>query len=142
MAFGNIWEVSECSMPSKSCTIDFPKLTFTASGKYSYTVKELTPSGGGWKTDGRVYRIVVNVDEDENGELVAKVEYPDGFPSFVNKYSKPPPCNICKHFDCLPFPMFWFSPPQKPEFMEQMEKHPHIFDDVWWTELLRYKSDV
>jgi len=123
--------------------INFPELTFTSPGVYSYTVKELTPSRGKWRTDDRVYRVIVTVTKNEDGTLAAALDYPDGFPKFVNEYCEypPPPCNICKYFDCMPFPMFWFAPPQKPEFMELIKSTPNVFD--WWDDSLKrfYKSD-
>ena len=119
--------------------INFPELTFTSPGVYSYTVKELTPSNGRWITDNRIYRVVITVTKNEDGTLCASLDYPDGFPKFVNEYRDcpppKPPCNICKRFDCLPFPMFWFTPPQKPEFMELVRSTPDVFDK--WDGLLK-----
>ena len=114
--------------------INFPELTFTSSGVYNYTIRELTPLDREWDTDSRVYRAVVTVTENSDGKLTASVQYPDGFPMFVNIRKKYPPCDKCKYFDCLPFPMLWFTPPQKPEFMELMKSAPHVFD---WLEELR-----
>ena len=113
--------------------VNFPELTFTSPGVYLYTIKELTPSGDRWKTDRRVYRVVVTVTKDECGDLVAKLDYPDGFPKFVNKYYRtppppppPPPPGVCECFEKLPFPMHWFAPPQKAEFMENLRSAPHL----------------
>ena len=115
--------------------INFPALTFTSPGVYSYTVKELTPSDERWKTDDRVYRVIVTVVRNTDGNLSASVDYPDGFPKFVNTYDGRPPRNPCKYFKCLPFPMFIFAPPQKPEYMELMKKMPQVFE--WWDDLLK-----
>ncbi|MCL2499665.1 MAG: hypothetical protein FWE90_04920 [Defluviitaleaceae bacterium] len=104
----------------KCQNINFPALTFTSPGVYTYTVRELTPSDAEWETDGRVYRAVVTVTENDDGNLEAHVDYPDGFPEFVNGYACPPPEDVCKYFNNLPFPMFWFVPPQKPEFERYM----------------------
>ena len=115
--------------------ITFPPQKFTSPGVFTYTIRELTPTDAMWETDNRVYRAVVTVIDTGAGQLCAKVDYPDGFPRFVNEYKKPPPpSNVCKYFNCLPFPMFWFLPPQKPEFMEIMETHPDVFDK-WETVL-------
>ena len=113
--------------------INFPALTFTSPGIYTYTIKELTPSDDKWETDNRVYRVVVTVTKDECDRLTASLSYPDGFPKFVNIRCKPmppppPPHNVCKCFDRLPFPIHWFAPPQKPEFMELLKSAPHILD--------------
>ena len=122
--------------------INFPALTFASPGVYSYTVKELTPSDERRKTDDRVYRVIVTVVKNKDGHLSASVDYPDGLPKFVNIYDDQPPkppCNPCKYFKCLPFPMFWFAPPQKPEFMALMKKSPHIFE--WWDNILKHLGD-
>ena len=122
-----------------SYNINFSELTFTSPGVYSYTVKELTPSSERWITDNRVYRVVITVTKNGDGTLSASLDYPDGFPRFVNEYydcpPPKPPCNPCKYFDCLPFPVFWFAPPQKPEFMELIKSTPHVFD--WWNDSLK-----
>jgi len=118
--------------------INFPALTFTSPGIYSYTVKELTPSNERWETDDRVYSVTVTVVDIGGGNLSASVDYPDGFPKFVNIYDgqpPKPPHNPCKYFKCLPFPMFIFAPPQKPEYMELMKKMPQVFE--WWDDLLK-----
>lgn len=125
--------------------IVFTKLTFTAPGKYLYTIKELTPSSGAWESDKRIYRIVITVSEDEDGKLIASVDYPDGLPKFVNKYHPCPkpilPCKLCKCFDKLPFPMIWFFPPQLPEFMELLEKSPEVFEKDWWERFFKNTCD-
>ena len=122
--------------------INFPAITYTSPGIYSYTVKEITPPDAHWKTDDRVYRVIVTVTDNGDGTLAASVDYPDGFPEFVNTYCPPPPpppCNICKYFDCLPFPMHLFTPPQKPEFGRIMEAKPNAFD-VWDAALERFRK--
>jgi len=68
----------------------FPDLTFEEAGIYEYTLRELTPSGDGWTTDDRVIRLIVTVVDDRHGNLVATIEYPDGFPSFTNIYRVDP----------------------------------------------------
>jgi len=124
---------------------NFPALTFTSPGIYTYTVKELSPSDDEWKTDDRVYRVVVTVTVTGDGTLAASVEYPDGKPRFINKYKcdcyppPKPPSNVCKYFDCLPFPMFCFRAPQKPEFTDIMKESPNIFE--WWENLLKHLCD-
>jgi pilin isopeptide linkage protein len=124
-------------MVSMRCqNIIFPGLTFTSPGVYTYTVKELTPPDAHWQTDGRTYRAVVTVTDNGDGTLEAVVEYPDGFPTFINVHTcPPPPCDMCKYFDCLPFPMHWFLPPQKPEYQRLMETSPHVFER--WEQLYR-----
>ncbi|MCL2377581.1 MAG: hypothetical protein FWC77_00485 [Defluviitaleaceae bacterium] len=121
--------------------IIFPALTYTSPGIYSYTVKELTPSDVYWKTDDRVYQVIVTVTKNKEGALEANVDYPDGYPKFVNIYHcpPPPPCDICKYFDCLPFPMFLFTPPQKPEFQRIVKSKPNAYEH--WDKALKYLSN-
>ena len=127
-------------------TINFPELTFASPGIYSYTVKELTPSDGKWKTDNRVYRVIVTVTENADGILTACLDYPDGFPKFVNNYKlcpppppppppPLPPSEICKFFKKLPFPMYWFAPPRKPEYIELMKSAPDVL--TLWDDCLK-----
>ena len=123
----------------KCNNINFPALTFTAPGIYSYTIEELTPSDANWTTDDRVYRAIVTVTENSDGTLNASVDYPDGFPKFVNIHycpPPPPPCDVCKYFNCLPFPMHWFAPPQKPEFSSIMKSTPNVFEK--WDNAIEY----
>ena len=128
----------------KCQNINFSPITFTSPGIYSYTIKELTPSDANWKTDSRIYRVVVTVTDNGHGALEARVEYPDGFPRFVNKRKckcckccpPPPPFDPCKFFKCIPFPMFWFAPPQKPEFEKIMKSTPHVL--TFWDDLSKY----
>ena len=113
-------------------SINFPELIFTSAGTYLYTVKELTTSDEEWDTDNRVYRVVVIVADSGNGNLTADLYYPDGMPHFVNIYSGTPKpcCKKCECFNKLPFPMFLFAPPQKPEFMELMNAEPNVLN-LW-----------
>ncbi|GHU70790.1 hypothetical protein FACS1894184_16740 [Clostridia bacterium] len=75
------------TLRSPTCgLVEFPELTFNAPGDYEYLLSEKTPSGDGWITDGKKYRVIVHVIEDEFGNLVATTEYPDGYPEFVDIY--------------------------------------------------------
>ena len=68
--------------------VHFPPLVFTHPGQYHFTVRELTKSDEQWKTDARVYPVVVIVTRDETGQLIATVHYPQGRPKFVNRYQE------------------------------------------------------
>lgn len=78
--FVNTLEADPCSL------IVFPELLFDTAGVYEYTLKEISPSGGGWVTDSTVYGVVVTVEDDGYGNLIATIDYPDGFPEFRNTY--------------------------------------------------------
>jgi uncharacterized repeat protein (TIGR01451 family)/pilin isopeptide linkage protein len=80
--FKNTAESETCGL------IEFPELTFDAPGDYEFDLAELTPSGGGWTTDDTTYRVIAHVVEDSSGNLVATLEYPAGYPRFVNIYGK------------------------------------------------------
>ena len=97
--------------------VNFPALTFTSPGVFTYTIKELTPTDDQWVTDPRVYHVIITVTPDGKGGLTAAADYPDGFPIFVNYYiDDRPPHEYCKCFDKMPFPLHWFLPPQKQDF--------------------------
>jgi len=68
----------------------FPELTFNTAGTFEYTMEEITPSGDGWITDDTVITVIVTVEDDGHGHLVATVSYPDGFPTFTNTYHSHP----------------------------------------------------
>jgi len=78
---------------TQSGDITFPELTFDRPGEYTYTIREATNLCACWILDRRRYRIVVTVQECQQGQLIATVSYPDGLPVFVNKYC-PRPC-VC-----------------------------------------------
>jgi pilin isopeptide linkage protein len=70
--------------------IKFDCLTISEPGKYEYTIKEDSPSGNGWTTDAREYKVTVTVADDGNGNLIPSVSYPNGFPEFIDTYNANP----------------------------------------------------
>jgi len=78
--FVNRLEADPCS------SIEFPELSFDHPGTYEYTLKEITASGGGWVVDDTVYRVIITVVDDGYGNLIATIDYPDGYPQFTNTY--------------------------------------------------------
>jgi len=73
------------------CTnIVFDELTFDAPGVYHYTMKETTPSGGGWTTDTKEVKLTITVVDDGHGNLLATLEYPEEYPVFINEYEAKP----------------------------------------------------
>jgi len=90
------------------------KLTFDTPGVYEYTMEELTKSGDGWKTDDGEFRVIVTVEDDGKGKLVASIEYPDGEPDFTNTYETQSVEVIIKATKCaigaeLPYEKFEFG---------------------------------
>ena len=110
--------------------ISFPALRLTSPGTYRYTMRELTSADGNWETDPRAYPVVITVTDSGPGGLTAAVTYPQGFPIFVNTHhceGRPP--TVCGRFVCLPFPMYWFAPPQRAEYTAVALGSPVI---EWW----------
>jgi pilin isopeptide linkage protein len=70
----------------------FSQIMLTEPGFYVFYIREKTPSGNGWITDRRIYTMTVTVTEDERG-LRARVDYPDGFPMFLNLYGNDGNCD-------------------------------------------------
>ncbi|MDR0896812.1 MAG: hypothetical protein LBN04_03040 [Oscillospiraceae bacterium] len=73
--------------------IAFPAQPFTVEqmGAYTYTVREVSPSGSGWIVDGRTYPATITVSIDQSTGLpVAAIAYPEGNPIFVNTYDPTP----------------------------------------------------
>ena len=67
--------------------IRFPPLPFYTVGSYSYTVRELTPSGNGWTSDSTEYPVHITVTGNGAGQLLASADYPQGTPVFNDVYN-------------------------------------------------------
>ena len=78
--------VNTYSVPTKGL-VEFGSIEYTQPGVYRYTIKELSASGQGWTTDDNEFEVVVTVVDDENGNLIPSVSYPEGFPEFTNCYA-------------------------------------------------------
>ena len=84
--------INELAACTTCGSIVFPELCFDAPGIYEYTMKEETPSGEGWITDDTEIKVLVHVEDDGHGHLIAYFEYPDGFPTFTNTRTLTPVC--------------------------------------------------
>lgn len=72
-------------------SVAFPALTFAEPGTYVYTISEVNDKQANVAYDTATYRVVVNVVDDGQGNLVATVAYDDGAaPTFKNSYTEPP----------------------------------------------------
>ena len=72
-------------------SVAFPALTFAEPGTYVYTISEVNDKQANVTYDTATYRVVVNVVDDGQGNLVATVAYDEGAaPTFKNSYTEPP----------------------------------------------------
>ncbi len=70
-------------------SVAFEALQFGRPGIYEYRVEEVVGNEPGVSYDTASYRAVVTVEAASDGSLAARVEYPDGYPSFKNAYTPP-----------------------------------------------------
>jgi len=75
-----------------SKAVDFGKITFTEAGEYTYTVKETTKAGKGWKNDNADKTITVIVTDDGKGQLKAEVEGVE----VTNRFTASPAISVTK----------------------------------------------
>lgn len=72
-------------------SVAFPALTFAEPGTYVYTISEVNDKQANVTYDTAMHRVVVNVVDDGQGNLVATVAYDEGAaPTFKNSYTEPP----------------------------------------------------
>lgn len=72
-------------------SVAFPALTFAEPGTYVYTISEVDGKQANVTYDTATHRVVVNVVDDGQGNLVATVAYDEGTaPTFKNSYTEPP----------------------------------------------------
>ena len=69
--------------------INFSPITFTAAGDYTLTVWEETGKADGVTYDTTKFTVEIHV-EDQDGVLVASIDYPDESIVFHNKYTEAP----------------------------------------------------
>lgn len=74
------------TLPTKGL-VEFAEIEYTQPGTYSYTISEISTSGGGWTTDTSEFEVIVTVTDDGEGNLIPSVFYPSGFPEFTNSYA-------------------------------------------------------
>lgn len=65
----------------------FSPITYTAAGTYEYELKETAGELDGVTYDTAVYKVVVEVTDDGNGNLIAKVNYPAESVNFKNTFT-------------------------------------------------------
>lgn len=72
-------------------SIAFSALTFAEPGTYVYTISEVNDKQANVTYDTATYKVVVNVVDDGQGNLIATVAYDGGAaPVFKNSYTEPP----------------------------------------------------
>ena len=70
-------------------TIVFSEISLDEVGDYSYQIVEIA-TGGNWENNlPTSYDVDITVEENFEGDLVARINYPDNFPLFVNTYTVP-----------------------------------------------------
>ncbi|MDR0986558.1 MAG: hypothetical protein LBL98_02525 [Ruminococcus sp.] len=70
--------------------IHFPLFFSSKVGNTVYTMREVSVDGNGWITDKSAYPVNVNITDNGDGTLSAKVSYPGGIPVFNNIYNNKP----------------------------------------------------
>lgn len=75
--------------PAGEALAVFPAIIIKEPGKYEYIIKEKAPEDPDYTTDERTYRLRLDVEKNETGNLICSANYPDGFPLFENKYNDP-----------------------------------------------------
>lgn len=68
-------------------TITFSTITYTDAGTYTYTVTEVNGGAGGIGYDSTEHTVTVHVTDNLEGQLEAKVEYPENGVVFNNTYT-------------------------------------------------------
>ena len=72
--------------------IEFTAIDFDKVGTYDFTLVEVNDGQADITYDDRSYKVTVVVTDDDKGNLVANVTWPDGTPpTFKNIYTKPAP---------------------------------------------------
>ncbi|MDR0896561.1 MAG: InlB B-repeat-containing protein [Oscillospiraceae bacterium] len=71
--------------------VEFPEQSFTTTGTFLYTIKEISQSGNGWTTDPKEYTATIVVTDGDADYLNIDVTYSDGdrTPEFTNTYTQP-----------------------------------------------------
>jgi pilin isopeptide linkage protein len=73
--------------------VEFPCITFTEEGVYTFTIKEVLTPKPGWELDDSEFEVTITITDDGKGNLVPKVEYhANNFPEFVNRYNAKSVC--------------------------------------------------
>ncbi len=71
--------------------IIFDEIAFEEAGTYEYIVREIIDDQAGIVYDQTEYQVVVIVTDDDEGQLIAQVEYVDGPVNFTNEYKSEDP---------------------------------------------------
>ncbi len=79
-------QVIETAVNAEDGTVKFDKLVYDAEGIYKYTISEKQGTLEHVTYDRTVYNVTVTVTDDENGYLVATVDYDGKDPVFTNTY--------------------------------------------------------
>jgi len=88
--------------------IDFEEFELNDEGEYTFRITEETPQHpDDWSIDPAEFRVkvIVSEHEDENNDkqLVAEVQYLDGYPTFKDYYKTTDPDKGLVEFPCIKF---------------------------------------
>lgn len=67
--------------------IIFDEMTYEEVGEYSYTIREVPGVQNGVTYDDHEFDVMVNVEDDGEGQLIATLVYLDGAVEFTNDYT-------------------------------------------------------
>lgn len=80
-------EVISTAVNGKDGVITFDAITYDSEGVYKYTISEKQGTLENVTYDKTVYKVTVTVTDDQEGHLVAKVDYDGETPVFTNTYT-------------------------------------------------------
>ncbi|NLC39998.1 MAG: hypothetical protein GX763_03655, partial [Clostridiaceae bacterium] len=83
-------EVLQTKKNNANGQIIFDEITYDTQGEYSYSIREVKGSQGGVSYDGTVFKLAVTVIDNEEGNLIATVDYKTEQVVFTNSYAAAP----------------------------------------------------
>ncbi|WP_260843547.1 Spy0128 family protein [Streptococcus constellatus] len=82
-------KVSQVKKNAANGDVNFDAIKYTKAGTYHYTIAEKDTKLGGVAYDKKVIKVTIEVTDDGNGQLHAKVSYDNDIKTFENRYTPP-----------------------------------------------------